>query len=490
MPTRTSRAGSRGFALAAAALLACSVLVGVAARPAHALTFCDPNVTVLCPHAVDDTFGPIVYGTKAFSVPPPGVLANDSGPAGTIVDDYDVASAGGAKVVVQHNGAFTYTPNPRNPYSGIDDFEYEILDPQGDTDFADVTINVLGAAVPDSYTVVFNHHLTVRPPGVFANDKGLDPSTVSYDTTLTKGDFNDDDNGAFDYIPPQNFIGTDTFKYDAFDLDFDFDYTTTVTIHVVAKAPPPPPPPAKPRGYWMVGSGGHVYPFGQLKNYGNANTFGVTHIEPTPSRHGYWILNTNGQVFAFGDAKPFGGAGSLKPGETASSLSATPTGKGYWIFTNRGRVFARGDAHNFGDMRGVTLNGPIVGSSATPTGKGYWMVGTDGGIFSFGDAHFYGSTGNIHLNKPVNGLVPTPNNHGYWLVASDGGIFAFGNAGFHGSMGGTPLNRPIIGMVRYGNGYLMVSSDGGIFAFSNLPFLGSLANNPPAIPIVGVASGG
>jgi len=485
---------SRFAVVAIVAAVTSGVLAGVATTPAGAaFSICDPNVTNPCPHAVADTFK-ATFNTK-LAVAAPGVLVNDSGPAGTTVDTTsgltDTQSFAGATVAVKADGSFTYTPDKTDPFSGLDAFTYAIVDPDGDTSTALVTVQVNAVVANDSYTVAANQSLTVHAPGVLANDIGVDH--LSEDIVVQSAHHavvNDLLNGAFQYIPPHNFTGADTFTYTVQSLDDTLTYHATVTVRVGAGAPPPPPPPASVRGYWMVGSGGHVYPFGQLKNYGNANTFGVTHIEPTPSRHGYWILNTNGQVFAFGDAKPFGGAGSLKPGETASSLSATPTGKGYWIFTNRGRVFARGDAHNFGDMRGVTLNGPIVGSSATPTGKGYWMVGTDGGIFSFGDAHFYGSTGNIHLNKPVNGLVPTPNNHGYWLVASDGGIFAFGNAGFHGSMGGTPLNRPIIGMVRYGNGYLMVSSDGGIFAFSNLPFLGSLANNPPAIPIVGVASGG
>ena len=246
-------------------------------------------------------------------------------------------------------------------------------------------------------------------------------------------------------------------------------------------------------GYWMLGSGGHVYPFGDAVDHGNADgTLApgarAVHLEPTPSRNGYWIVDTAGRVTAAGDARALGRAPVLSAGESVTSLSATPSGNGYWIFTNRGRVLPFGDAPNYGDMTRTRLNGPVLGSVATPSGKGYYMVASDGGIFAFGDAAFHGSMGGVRLNAPVQSLVPTPDGAGYWLVASDGGIFAFGDAPFRGSMGGKPLNRAVVGMVGYADGYLMVASDGGIFDFSTKPFLGSLGANPPSLPITSVAA--
>jgi ribosomal protein L24E len=246
-------------------------------------------------------------------------------------------------------------------------------------------------------------------------------------------------------------------------------------------------------GYWMLGAGGAVYPFGDAKAYGSpaaamAGRSLAVHIEPTPTGNGYWVLDTSGCVHNFGDARHLGNAATagFVPGETVASMSATPTGKGYWVFTNRGRALAFGDARSYGDVSKIRLNGPIVASVATASGRGYYMVASDGGIFAFGDAVFLGSMGAVRLNRPVNGIAPDPDGRGYWLVASDGGIFAF-QARFRGSMGSVALNKPVIGMVAYGNGYLLVASDGGIFSFSNAPFRGSLGANPPAVPIVGVA---
>jgi hypothetical protein len=248
-------------------------------------------------------------------------------------------------------------------------------------------------------------------------------------------------------------------------------------------------------GYWMLGSGGHVYGFGAATDHGNAEGHlapgaRAVHLEPTPSGQGYWIADSTGRVTAAGDAKLFGDATStvLAAGETVSSVSGTPSGNGYWLFTNRGRVLTYGDATGFGDMSKVKLNGPVLGSIPTPSGKGYYMVASDGGIFAFGDAAFKGSMGAVHLNAPVQSLVPTADGGGYWLVASDGGIFAFGDAAFKGSMGGKSLNKPVVGMVRYADGYLMVGSDGGIFDFSASPFLGSLGASPPNVPVTAVAA--
>jgi sugar lactone lactonase YvrE len=260
-------------------------------------------------------------------------------------------------------------------------------------------------------------------------------------------------------------------------------------------AGPAPTTAAGRSGYWMLGSDGKVYGFGDAHAMGDASAnlpagAKAVHIEPTPDFGGYWIVDDAGDVYAFGDAKPLGNvpAGALAAHEKVTSLSATPSGQGYWLFTTTGRVFTFGDAQNFGDLAKLTLNGAIQSSVPTPTGKGYFMVGSDGGVFAFGDAVFHGSTGNLKLNQPVQSLVPTRDNGGYWLVASDGGIFAFGDAPFKGSMGATRLNKPVVGMVRYGDGYLMVGADGGIFDFSDKPFVGSLGANPPAQPITFAAT--
>jgi hypothetical protein len=473
--------------------LATGVLVWAAAG----MVVAGPAGAVTCPVPADPIANDHTYTTtyhKTLTVTAPGLLKTDTGTQLT-VDAVDSDTSSFYNGTINYTlvngvatGGFTYVPDPG--FAGEDNFTYWIQDPCGGTDFGTVTIEVLPVVAPDHYATGFNKTLSVKAPGVLANDAGYDFVGVTDWDAVSKnhGTVNGNDDGSFTYTPAHNFHGTDTFQYGDFDENDDNEYFTTVTITVGAAGAPAPA--AIPSGYWMVEQTGRVHPFGQVKSYGNANTGNVTHFEPTPSHKGYWIVNSNGHVFPFGDAKSYGSANpaNLAPGETVSSISATPTGKGYWLFTSIGRAITFGDAHFYGDMSHVKLDGPVVGSIGTPTGHGYYMVASDGGIFTFGDAKFRGSMGGVRLDKPVEGLVPTQNNQGYWLVASDGGIFAFGNAPFRGSMGGRSLNKPVVGMVRYGNGYLMVASDGGIFDFSNLPFLGSLGANPPADPIVGVAA--
>jgi hypothetical protein len=463
--------------------------------PADALIRCNVDTDVDCPLAVEDFYKTTFK--KGFSIDGPhGVLVNDRGPISTAisVEDSDTSSFyGNAAITFQGSGgAFTYTPDPDTPFTGLDTFDYEFTVAGGDFDFTTVTVEVDPIMKANAYNTPFNTPLTVAAPGVRANDLGVGDIAGWDATTAHGGSVTMDPDGGFVYTPPTDFQGADTFNYSVDDIGFDNTFKALVTIQVgsgtTTTTMPPPPPPPKPQGYWMVGKTGSVYAFGAVKNYRNSPTAGVTHLEPTPTRRGYWIVNAAGHVFAHGDAKAYGNASGLVAHERVTSLSSSHSGHGYWLFTDRGRVLARGDAKFYGDTHAKHLNGPIVGSVATSDGKGYYLVGSDGGIFTYGDAVFQGSMGNKRLNKPVNGLVPTKDGRGYWLVASDGGIFAF-NAPYRGSMGGKHLNRPIIGMVRYGNGYLMVGSDGGIFNFSNQPFLGSLGGTPPAAPIVGVATG-
>ena len=291
---------------------------------------------------------------------------------------------------------------------------------------------------------------------------------------------------------------TDPNNYKMASLDLIVDMapptTTTTAPPVVVTTPTTTPVQSQNNnrsGYWMVGSDGRVFEFGEARHYGNVNLAAGAQsvdLEPTPSGNGYWVVDDLGHVFPRGDAKGYGDVDRalLTSVEVVTSLSSTKTGNGYWVFTSLGRVIPFGDAVSYGDMSKVKLNGPVLDSIPSASGKGYYMVGSDGGIFSFGDAVFKGSMGGKTLNKPVQSLVPDADGIGYWLVASDGGIFAF-DAEFRGSMGAVKLNKPVTGMVRYGNGYLMVGEDGGIFSFSDKKFVGSLGDNPPARPITSVA---
>jgi hypothetical protein len=211
----------------------------------------------------------------------------------------------------------------------------------------------------------------------------------------------------------------------------------------------------------------------------------------TPDGGGYWLVGSDGGIFAFGDASFHGSTGTLHLNRPIVGMAATPDGHGYWLVASDGGVFAFGDAVFYGSTGSLHLNKPIVGMTSD-NAFGYWLVASDGGVFNFGDAQFHGSTGSLHLNQPMVGMAFAPNLvagvhgpgdfAGYWLVAADGGIFGFGTANFFGSTGSLRLNAPIVGMASTpdGQGYWLVGSDGGVFAFGNAGFHGSATAGLPA----------
>ena len=254
-----------------------------------------------------------------------------------------------------------------------------------------------------------------------------------------------------------------------------------------------------PGGYWVVGTDGGIYAFGNAPFLGSMGGHHLNQpivgIAATPSGQGYWEVASDGGIFRFGDAGFFGSTGSLRLNKPIVGMAPTPSGQGYWLVASDGGLFAFGDARFFGSMGSSHLNQPIVGMTPSATGQGYRMVAADGGIFSFGDAKFYGSTGSIRLNQPVVGMAPAPAGAGYWMVASDGGVFNFGPAApLYGSAGNVHLNSPMVGMAVTpdGQGYWLVAADGGIFNYGSAGLFGSVPGvvGHANAPIVGLAASG
>ena len=108
------------------------------------------------------------------------------------------------------------------------------------------------------------------------------------------------------------------------------------------------------------------------------------------SANSYWLVGSDGGIFSFGDAPFLGSMGAQALNRPVVGIAATPSGRGYWMVASDGGIFSFGDAPFLGSMGGQMLNRPIVGMAATPSGQGYWFVAQDGGIFAF-DVPFLGS---------------------------------------------------------------------------------------------------
>jgi hypothetical protein len=221
-------------------------------------------------------------------------------------------------------------------------------------------------------------------------------------------------------------------------------------------------------GYWVATSAGLVDKFGSA-SLPRPGPTSLADLHVTPARpivgfaatpnppaagpvststtgQGYWLVGSDGGVFNFGDAKFFGSTGSLKLAAPIVGIAPSPDGFGYWLVAADGGVFTFGDVAFHGSMGGKHLNKPIVAMVSSPSGNGYWLVAADGGTFNLGDAPFIGSLGNLKLVSPIVSAHGTMFAPGLWLAAGDGGTFTFGAATFFGSAAGKAPAGSITGL--------------------------------------------
>jgi hypothetical protein len=82
---------------------------------------------------------------------------------------------------------------------------------------------------------------------------------------------------------------------------------------------------------------------------------------------GYWLVGSDGGVFAFGDAGFFGSLPglpvSVRPASAVVGLVPTPDGGGYWEVTSAGDVYSFGDAGFSGSTGDKMLEQPIVAAT-------------------------------------------------------------------------------------------------------------------------------
>ena len=173
------------------------------------------TVTVV-PTALDDT------ATTEVDEPVTGdVLANDVGSL-TVT-----GATGPSHGTVEWDGAeFTYTPAAG--WSGRDSFTYTASD--GTTTLTrTVTVTVTPTGADDNGSTPVDTVLTVAAAdGVLANDAGA--LEVTSHTQPARGSVEVDDDGSWEYTPPQGWSGRTTFTYTAGDGVSTVTRTVTVTV--------------------------------------------------------------------------------------------------------------------------------------------------------------------------------------------------------------------------------------------------------------------
>jgi hypothetical protein len=102
----------------------------------------------------------------------------------------------------------------------------------------------------------------------------------------------------------------------------------------------------------------------------------------TPDGGGYWLVGSDGGVFSFGDATFYGSLSGIHLNRPIVGIAATPDGHGYWLVAADGGVFTFGQATFDGSLAaGVAV--PIVGIVADEN-LGYRLINASGIAFPFG----------------------------------------------------------------------------------------------------------
>ena len=89
-------------------------------------------------------------------------------------------------------------------------------------------------------------------------------------------------------------------------------------------------------------------------------------MAPTPSGNGYWLVGSDGAIFPYGDAAALGSATTLR---SVAGVASTPSGAGYWAAGADGALATFGDATDLGHPTGA-LTKPIVGMAVVPSSGG------------------------------------------------------------------------------------------------------------------------
>ena len=195
------------------------------------------------PSAFDDDFvideDAVLFG-DVFSNNGNGVDTDIDGDALTVQANTFVTSAG-ATVVLNADGTFEYTPEVN--FNGIDSFEYTLLDGQGGSGTATVTIDVLPVndapeAQDDSFTSMFADPVHGN---VLGNDTDVDGDLLSVQEgvlpTAQGGTVTLMANGDFTYEPASMFSGQDSFEYTLLDNQGGSDTAiVTITIEIAEDA--------------------------------------------------------------------------------------------------------------------------------------------------------------------------------------------------------------------------------------------------------------
>ena len=174
------------------------------------------------------------------------VLVNDSDPeGGTLSVTPESKGTPYGYVVIYADGTFTYTPDLN--YNGSDSFTYQVCDNESPSACSSGTVTITinpvqdpPIATPDVFSTLEDTKLVVTCDCVLINDYDPDgdPLTGAVVESVKHGTLVFQPDGTFEYMPDQDYFGTDTFTYTATDGIHTTD-PVLVVINVIPVNDPP-----------------------------------------------------------------------------------------------------------------------------------------------------------------------------------------------------------------------------------------------------------
>ena len=188
------------------------------------------------PDADDDSYS--TDEDTTLNVAAPGVLGNDSDVEGSALTAVLVAGPASGTLTLNPDGSFDYEPDEN--LNGSDSFTYMANDGTLDSNVATVsiTVNAVNDAPVCEDVAITTDEDTVGSVAPDCSDVENDTLTYSIVTQPANGDASVNGDDELEYVPDENFNGSDSFTYLANDGALDSNIANvTVTVNAVNDAP-------------------------------------------------------------------------------------------------------------------------------------------------------------------------------------------------------------------------------------------------------------
>jgi N-acetylmuramoyl-L-alanine amidase len=106
-------------------------------------------------------------------------------------------------------------------------------------------------------------------------------------------------------------------------------------------------------GHWDCGPAFPIAQIIDMAQGGPTTGGGAVALRSTTTGNGYWVVGSDGGVFTYGDAQFYGSLGNVALAAPIVDMEVTPSGRGYWLLGADGGVFTFGDAGFFGSPTGI-----------------------------------------------------------------------------------------------------------------------------------------